>query len=139
MLAVDVHNMFKAEINTQPLLQHICRQTDNNIYLDYRYFKYIATKENYGIIIQHILTVIDEILKIHSLFTVHVYMKSLTIAEIDKHKTFIYTLANTMKLQCPDKLDTCFVYKAPFIFSHLYNMISMFIDKETQDKIKIIE
>ena len=82
---------------------------------------------------------IEDILKTHNQFIVHIFMKSLTISEIDKHKTFIYKLSDTLKQKFPDKLDTCFVYRAPFIFSHIYNIISIFIDKKTQKKIKVVE
>jgi len=139
MLAINLNNIFKEEINSQPQLQNICHQNINNIYLDYRYFKFLAHEDNYAIIIQHILSSIENILKTHDLFVVHIYMKSLTITEIDKHKMFIYKLSDTLKQKFPNKLDTCFVYRAPFIFSHIYNMISIFIDKKTQKKIKVIE
>ena len=139
MLAVNLNNIFKEEINTRPQLQNICQQNVNNIYLDYRYFKYLAHEDNYVIIIQHILSSIEDILKTHNQFIVHIFMKSLTISEIDKHKTFIYKLSDTLKQKFPDKLDTCFVYRAPFIFSHIYNIISIFIDKKTQKKIKVVE
>jgi len=111
---------------------------DNHIVLDYRYFKFIANKENYAVIIQTVVGIMRGCLEKHELMIVHLNMKSLTLVDIDRHYSFIRDISEIMQRTFPDKLRKCFVYNAPFLFSQLYNTISMFIDKTTQKKIQLV-
>jgi hypothetical protein len=66
-------------------------------------------------------------------------MKNLTIVEIDKHKEYIKFISEFLKDKYPEKLAKCYVYNAPFIFTQIFNIVSMFIDKETQKKIELVK
>jgi hypothetical protein len=70
--------------------------------------------------------------------TVHVNMKGLSITEIDKHKTFIQQMSKILQEKYPDKLSKCYVYNSSFIFSQIFNFVSMFVDKDTLKKISIV-
>jgi len=120
------------------ILNGICNHKNNSLIIDYRFFKYFATKETYNIITQLITNNIDNILQTNELFIVYVNMKKLTITEIDKHKDFIQFISVFLKEKYPQKLAKCFVYNAPFVFSTIFNIICLFIDKETQMKIELI-
>ena len=65
-------------------------------------------------------------------------MKNLTITDIDKHTTFIQNLSGYLKDKYPQKLSKCYIYNAPFVFSQIYTIVSIFIDKETRKKIELI-
>jgi hypothetical protein len=69
---------------------------------------------------------------------VHVNMKSLSLTEIDKHKMFIQQMSQILQEKYPDKLSKCYIYNSPFIFSQIFNFVSMFVDKETLKKIEIV-
>lgn len=116
----------------------MCKTNNDSIILDYIYFKYIATKETYDYILSFIINNIDKILKEYDGFCIHINMKNLSIVEIDKHKPFIQNMSEFFKEKYPKKLSICYVYNAPFVFSQLFNILSLFIDKETQSKIKIV-
>ena len=132
-----------SKIKTTPsmhdLMNYICYTHENVVVMDYRYFKYIACENSYQLIINHFLTIIDSILNIQSSFTVCICIKSLTIGDIEKHITFIKNVSNILKNTYENKLDKCYIYKAPFIFSQIYNIISCFIDKVTQQKIVMVD
>ena len=66
-------------------------------------------------------------------------MKNLTITDVDKHIKFIQNMSVILKEKYPNKLTKCFVHNAPFVFSQILNIVSMFIDKETQSKIELIK
>ena len=121
------------------LMNYICYTHENIIIMDYRYFKYIACENSYQLIINHFLRIINSILTNQSSFTVCICIKSLTIGDIEKHITFIKIFSNILKKTYENKLDKCYIYKAPFIFSQIYNIISCFIDKVTQQKIVIVD
>jgi uncharacterized membrane protein len=120
------------------IFQGLCSFKDNNIIIDYIFFKHFATKETYSIILNHIINVIDNVLINHQQFYVYVNMKNLTLIEIDKHKAFIQNISGVLKSKYPNKLTKCFICNAPYVFSQIFNLICMFIDKETQEKIELV-
>ena len=124
--------------NWNDIFKGLCCIKENNIVLNYIYFKYIANDETYSYIMNHITNNIDQILQTNNEFSVHVNMKSLTIVDIDKHKEFIQQISLFLKDNYPNKLEKCYVYNAPFMFSNFFNIVSMFIDKETQKKIELV-
>ena len=121
------------------VIDGLCTVKDDLIILDNTYFKHFATKETYNIIISHITTNIDNILSIYNTFTVHINMKNLTMTDIDKHLKFIQHISILFKERYSNKLIKCFVHNAPFIFSKMLTIVSMFIDKETQSKIELLK
>jgi hypothetical protein len=120
------------------ILLGLCSSKHNYIIIDYTCFKYFATTETYNIIIQLICNHIDTILKTQPTFIVYVNLKMLTLSELDKHKLFIKNVSIVLKDKYPNRLDKCYVYNAPIIFSQLFTIISFFIDKNTQSKIELV-
>lgn len=122
------------------VLSKLCFAVDSqNIILDYRYFKFIASVDNYNLIICYIVSVIQSVLNKHDTFILHVNLDSLTLLHIEKHFSFIKKISEVLKTAFPDKLNICNVYNAPFIFSKIISIISVFVDKKTQQKIKLIK
>jgi prophage DNA circulation protein len=66
-------------------------------------------------------------------------MNSITLLHIEKYFPFIQQISEVLKTTFPDKLNTCYIYNAPYIFSKLFSVVSMFIDKKTQQKIQLVE
>jgi len=122
----------------QFILNGLCNIENNSLIIDYNYFKYFASKDTYHLILKLITNNIDSILNTNELFSVYVNMKTLTISEIDKHRDFISHISGYLKEKYPNKLAKCYVYNAPFVFSTLFNIICLFIDKETQSKIELV-
>jgi hypothetical protein len=120
------------------ILKNMCYIKDNELILDFIYFKHFATIQTYDFIINFITNSIDSILINKNNFIVHVNMKKLTLVDIDKHKIFIQSISEYLKEKYPQKLEKCYIYNSPFIFSQVYNLVSMFIDKETQKKISLV-
>jgi hypothetical protein len=116
----------------------LCHVTNNSITMEYIYFKHFATKDTYPIIQRLLTNSIETILLNNNNFIFHVNMKHLTISEIDKHRDFIQDISKLLKDNYPNKLYKCYVYNAPFIFSQVLNIISLFVDKETITKIEVI-
>lgn len=120
------------------ILKNLCYIKENCINLNYIYFKYFATKDNYNCILNYIANNMDNILLDNENVVVHINMKTLTIADIDKHKGFIKFISLYFQEKYPKKLAKCYVYNSPFVFNQLYNIVCMFIDKETQKKIELV-
>lgn len=124
----DLHDVFNG----------LCSTKDNAIILDYIYFKHFASKDTYNFIISHLTNNINHIIANHTTFVVHVNIKQLTVSEVDKHKLFIQHISNYLQETYPDKMTKCYVHNPPFVFSQIFNMLSMFVDKETIKKIEIV-
>ena len=118
-------------------LNKLCYIKEDSIILNYIYFKYFAKKENYNCILNYIANNIDSVLLNNNNVVVHIDMKNLTIADIDKHKAFIQYISVYFQEKYPKKLSKCYVYNSPFVFNQLYNILCIFIDKETQKKNRI--
>jgi hypothetical protein len=127
----------KGELND--ILSKLCFVNENNIVIDYIYFKYLATNTTYNYILIYITNNINNILLKNNDFVVHVNMKKISLTDIDKHKLFIQNFSSYLKENYPDKLSKCYIYNAPTIFKQILNIISVFIDKETQTKIELVK
>jgi hypothetical protein len=66
-------------------------------------------------------------------------MCSITILHIEKYFGFIKNISEVLKTTFPEKLNVCYIYNAPFIFSKLFNIVGAFIDKKTQQKIQLVK
>ena len=124
--------------NIDEILKNLCYVNENCVFLNYIYFKYFATKETYPYILNYISNNIDSVLLNNNNVVVHINMKNLTIVDIDKHSSFIKYISVYFQEKYPQKLGKCYVYNSPFVFNQLYNIICMFIDKETQKKIELV-
>ena len=125
--------------NLNDILSKLCFVNENAVLINYIYFKYLATKTIYNYILTYITNNIDNVLSKNNEFIVHVNMQKLSISDVDKHKLFITNLSLYLKEKYPDKLLKCYIYNAPFMFKQIFNMISVFIDKETQEKIELVK
>lgn len=115
-------------------------EDENNIIIDHFYFKnYIKITNDSLNTLNHLINQIELVLKRYNNFNVHLKIKSLTLIELDKHKDLIAMMSLLLKQKFPDKLKSCLIYDAPFIFSSLFSIISSFIDKDTQKKIIMIK
>jgi hypothetical protein len=120
------------------ILHNLCNINDNAIIVDYTCFKLVANISTYDVIIMLICKNIDNILLTNDTVSIHINLKTLSVLDIDKHKQFIQHFACFMKEKYPNKLAKCYVYNAPFVFAQLLNVLSLFIDKETQSKIVLV-
>lgn len=143
---LEDENNFSDKIKTKmmkgkwnDIFANLCCIKENSIILNYIYFKYIATDDTYGFILNYITNNIDNILLSNEQFVVHVNMKNLTIIDIDKHKKFIQDISGFFKDKYPNKLAKCYIHNAPYIFSQIFNIVSSFIDKDTQTKIQLVK
>lgn len=123
------------------LIQSLCyAYKENHIIINYPYFKYITKNNMYSgdEIIQYLINVMQHVLKEHKQFIIHLNTNNLNLIDVEKYYLFIQTISQIMKDQFPEKMKTCHIYNAPYVFSKLFSIVSIFIDKETQKKIKIM-
>lgn len=123
----------------QELLYKFGSSNGNEVYLNYAIFKLIGTQTTYQSIVAYMFNLLRETSNIHNSVVVHVYLKTLTVSDVDKHKQFIIDVIQKLNVELPNILDVCYLYKTPFVFSQIYSIISVVIDKDTREKIHIVK
>ena len=126
------------EGNFSFILNGICYIKEDSLVINYKFFKHFAGPQTYEIINQYLVSLIDTILQQYSSFAGHLNMNTLTVTQLDKHRKYLTQLAGLLQQKYPDTLSDCYVYDASFIFSQLLNIISLFVDKVTLNKIQIV-
>lgn len=121
------------------ILNNLCYIKDDYIVIDSNFFKHFATPDTYAIITQFVMNRFDEYLSQHPLVVVHLNISSINVSLLDKHKSFLANVSQIFSLRYPDILKVCYVYNATFICSQLFNIISLFVDKITMQKIHIVK
>ena len=123
------------------LINSFCHvNVEKEVVIDFRYFKLLSTWNGFDtdFMIQHIMNVIETALKYNENFIMHMYLKSLSMTDMEKYYPFIVKISETFKNKFADKLQRCFLYKPPFIFAQLFNIVSTFFDKKTIGKLQTV-
>ena len=119
-------------------MSKLCYVYEYNVCINFKYFKYMSTNNNYSFILKYIVDILKKVSTTYGTFNVHLCLKSLTPAQLSTHYNFIKSSCEIFKNEFPDMLNICYVYEAPFIFNQLYEIIYIFIDKKTRQKIVTI-
>lgn len=122
------------------ILYEICSTRENNILINYNYFKYFVTTETYDTII-HLITInVDKVLETYNNYNIYLNLQMLSISEIEKHKKFFYHISQYMMERYQNKyLNKCYIYNVPFAGTHFVNIIRLFNSKETMEKIELVK
>jgi len=123
--------------NFDYIFNNFCKRNENELIINYLYFKYLGNSNTYDLFVKIVLNHIDNILKEYEMFNIHVSIKKLSIMEINKHIDFIRNVSNLLKQKYQNQMGKCCIYNASNLFSQIYDIVSPFIDKDTQEKIVI--
>jgi len=140
--SVSVKNNLNTEaIKIAELLHNFCyiSSNENDVTLNFKSLKLINKQLTNDFLLEHLIKNIDLVLTKYDVFKFHINVKSISILDVDKNKDFIKTASIVLKEKYPCRLDTCYIYEAPSMFSNIFKLIFAFVDKETQKKIKIVE
>lgn len=122
----------------QELLNYYCNVQENDIIINYYYFKYLANSQTYDIFTNLMIGYIDDVLTNHDKFNVHISINKLSVMEIHKHIGYIRIMTDLLKSRYQDKMGKCSIYNASNIFSQIYEIIVPYIDPDTQKKIGLV-
>lgn len=133
-------NLKLNEEKLNELLNNFCHiKINNEIEINYKYFKIINTFIDKNYILNYLIYIVENVLIKHQTFIVHVNIEKLTLLEVEKNRDFVQDMSNVLKERFPDKLEICLIYEGSFIFKQIYSLLSIFIDKKTLKKIKFQE
>jgi glycyl-tRNA synthetase alpha subunit len=120
------------------LLNYYCKIEENDIIINYYYFKYLANSQTYDIFTNLMIGYIDSILQSFDKFNVHISIHKLSVMEIHKHIGYIRIMTDLLKTRYQDKMNKCLIYNSSNLFSQIYEIILPFIDPDTQQKIELV-
>jgi hypothetical protein len=135
----DLFKKNKHLYNHHEIINNICYIEENNLILQYAFFKKFGNKNNYEIITNHIINNINIILQKYDLINVHFSLFKMDLLDLEKHYDFLLCICKLMQYTYPDKLNKFNIYQPPFIYSKIYSIISTFIEKTTRSRIKLVE
>jgi len=139
LLQKKTNNCINLKLNEDKLnelLKNFCNiKTNNEIELNYKYFKIINTFIEKNEILNYMMYIIENVLTKYQTFIIHANIENLTLLEIEKNKDFIQNMSCILKVRFPGKLEKCFIHEGSFIFKQIYNLLSIFIDKTTLKKV----
>jgi hypothetical protein len=110
----------------------------NNLFLDYTIFKQFANPDNYNIIIEHILSLIETIIRNFNIFSVHINLDTFTISAAERYKNIITMFLNKCIINNSGyslKLDKMHIYNTPNSFQTISTILMPLIDNEIKTKI----
>ena len=122
----------------QDILEKMCFCHNTELFINYTIFKLIGAHTTHSAILSHIFETAKKTASEHSKIVAHVYIKSMTISDLDKHKQFFLDAINRLSNELSDTLEICYLYKTPFVFDKMYGIMSFAIDKETRQKVRIV-
>lgn len=122
----------------QELLNYFCQVKENDIIINYYYFKYLGTSQTYNIFTNLVVGHIDNILQNYENFNVHVSIHKLSVMEIHKHLSYIRNVSELLKTKYQNKMEKCCIYNSSNLFSQIYEIILPLIDIDTQKKIEVV-
>jgi hypothetical protein len=121
------------------ILNKFISANKNEVFLNMAIFKLIASETTYSQIVSHVYQILKDTSAKYGTIVVHVYLKTITLSDLDKHKTFVMDMIKKFNDELPDILEVCYMYKAPFVFAQIYSIVSVVIDKDTKKKIHIVK
>lgn len=133
------HSPIQPSDTVSDILYKMCSLSNNEITFHYPIFKAIANSATYSAILNHIYQICQKALTFSSKLIIHANLKSISVGSIDTHKDFILDAIQKMSSDFSDTLSECYLYKTPFVFAQIYNIVSIAIDKETKQKIQIVK
>lgn len=134
---------FDEKLNTKLLLQEMLQKLcfnplDNHICMDCRYFKLLTNMNiSMDIILNCIMTIVNQVLSKFSQYIFHVNFKSFSISDCDKYRLFMTDFSSTMDKSYPDALEFCYIYNPSFVISMFHGLFDMLISKNSKSKNKI--
>lgn len=136
---IDISSNMYKQLSKEEIISSIFFIKDLCVYVDYKFFKKYMTQELYETFVTHVLTLTDDLLQKVELLNIHVCMKTLSITDFDKHREFIFQFVQLVQTRYPNKLNKCFIYETPSIFAQMYKLLSVIMDRETRQKITILQ
>jgi hypothetical protein len=122
----------------QDILEKMCFCHNGELFINYTIFKLIGAPTTYPAILSHIFETTKKTASEHSKVVARIYIKSMTIGDLDKHKQFFLDAIKKLSNELPDILEVCHLYKTPFVFDKIFTIMSFAIDKETRQKVRIV-
>lgn len=134
---LKLNNLKITKENLEELLHKFCYiKINNEIIINFENYKSVRNQIDNNYILNYLIFVFENALTKFDTFIVHANIKKLTLLEMDKNKDFICEMTSILKVKFNNKLEKCIIYEGSYIFKQIYNLLSLFIDKDTLSKIQ---
>ena len=123
------HGQKPAELNN--IMNNLCRVRNTyEIMIDFKYFKLVAKPDFYDTIIKYLVATIKYVLHTQHRAVLHINLKSMSLTDIDKYRTFISQISYEQNIL--PSINSINIYNTGSIFATLINVVLGFLDKNTK-------
>ena len=120
------------------ILNGIAHIKDKGLVIDIKFFKYFANINTYEFITNHVDQILTYLVEQNGIFIIYLNIQSLSLVDADKHSNYFRSIASYFSNKYPNRLFKCYIYNASFMLDTFLNIIKHYADKETQQKVQIV-
>ena len=113
---------------------------NNQIYIDYTAFKLYANSNNYSVILNHVLYLVNKSITEFNGFEFHINLQGLTVTAIERYKDAIFLFCNQLLSSTSNysnKIENICFYYSPSIVDGCARVFTPLIDIKIREKIQI--
>lgn len=112
----------------------------NQVYIDYTTFKFYANSNNYSVILNHVLYLVNKSIAEFNGFEFHINLQGLTVTAVERYKDAIFLFCNQLLSSTSNysnKIENICFYYSPSIVDGCSRLFTPLIDVKIREKIQI--
>lgn len=112
----------------------------NKIYMDYTFFKLYANPDNFTVISDNLLSILQRSIELYGNYQMHLNLESFTVSALERYKPVISHFFNkclTYGTEYSSKVDKIYIYNTPKNFDSIIKLLKGFINKEVYCKAEL--
>ena len=139
---LDCAEKIEEEFNINTLVSHTLKiiPNTNKVYFDYPIFKLFANPNNYDLIFETTIILIEQCISKYGSFECHVNLNGFTVTATERYKTVILMFCNAClkhDTHYTRTLDKLCIYNTPIVIDTLIILFSKLIDPVILSKRKL--
>ena len=126
----DIHQIIAASVFVIP--------DTNRVYMDYPMFKMYANPENYLLIAQRFITIINELIHKYGVYEMHLNINGFTVSAAERYipliRLYCQECLKDPSLSRYDKMSQLYTYYTPLVMSNIVPIIAKVSEPGLRDK-----
>ena len=131
-----VLNHFPLEVLIQKTI--FALPNTNSIYIDYPLFKTYGTSQNYEIVVNYLLTEINNIILQYGSFNMHINLLTFSMSAVERYTQAIQMICNecfkNTDIKYIDRMVTMYIYNTPNMIGAISATLIRFTNESIKDK-----
>jgi hypothetical protein len=133
-------NLVSKLVGTNNMLNHCIYAFDGyKVYIDYAVFKTFVCTDNYNLIVDYFMNVIQTIINEYGRYQLYVNLQTLTISAIERYRSFIMLLSSRCVAEQIEPFIEIFqIHNAPSFLTATSSLLSPFMPDSVKNKLVFV-